>query len=63
MIQNNLFTKQKQIQSFQNQTYGYQRGNIGEGQFQGLGVAYTHYHKSINNKDLLIAQVNLLNIL
>ena len=27
MIQNNLFTKQKQTQRFQNQTYGYQRGN------------------------------------
>ena len=25
----NLFTKQKQIQRFQNQTYGYQRRNTG----------------------------------
>ena len=24
----NLFTKQKQTQRFQNQTYGYQRGNV-----------------------------------
>ena len=29
-IQKNLFTKQKQIKRFQNQTYGYQRGNVGE---------------------------------
>ena len=28
MIQNNLFTKQKQIRRFQNETYGYQRGNV-----------------------------------
>ena len=31
MIQKNLFTKQKQIQKFGNQTYGYQRRNTGEG--------------------------------
>ena len=30
IIQKNLFTKQKQTHRFQNQTYGYQRGN-GEG--------------------------------
>ena len=29
MIQKNEFTKQKQTQRFQNQTYGYQKGNIG----------------------------------
>ena len=27
-IQNNLFTKQKHTYRFQNQTYGYQRGNV-----------------------------------
>lgn len=30
MIQKNLFTKQTQTQSFQNQSYGFQRGNGGE---------------------------------
>ena len=30
ITQKNLFTKQKQTQTFQNQTYGYQRGNIAE---------------------------------
>ena len=29
MIPKNGFTKQKQTQSFQHQTYGYQRGNMG----------------------------------
>ena len=28
MMQKNLFTKQKQTQRFQNQAYGYQRGNM-----------------------------------
>ena len=28
IIEKNLFTKQKQIQKFQNQTYGFQRGNM-----------------------------------
>ena len=32
MIQKNLVTKQKHTHQFQNQTYGYQRGNAeGEG--------------------------------
>ena len=29
MIQMNLFTNQKQTHRSQNQTYGYQRGNVG----------------------------------
>ena len=29
MIQKNLFTEQKCTQRFQNETYGYQRGNAG----------------------------------
>ena len=29
MIQKNLFTKQKQTHRSQNQTYSYQRGNVG----------------------------------
>ena len=29
MVWKNLFMKQKQTQRFWNQTYGYQRGNIG----------------------------------
>ena len=28
MLQENLFTKQKQTQRFQSQTYGYHRGNV-----------------------------------
>ena len=35
MIQKNLLTKQKQTQRFQNQIYGYQRGN--EAGQDGLG--------------------------
>ena len=38
MIQKNLFTKQKQTQRFQNQTCGYQRGNLGGGGSDKLGV-------------------------
>ena len=35
----NLFTKQKQIYSFQKQTYGYQRGNmLGGGINEEFGI-------------------------
>ena len=53
----NLFTKQRQTQRFQNQTYGYQRGNAGGR--DGLGHWDWHiqlallHTKSISNKDIL----------
>ena len=34
----NLFTKQKQTHRHRKQTYGYQRGQCGEGQSDKLGV-------------------------
>ena len=56
MIQKNLFTKQKQIQRFQNQIYGYQRGNA-EGRMDGLGswnwYIHTIYTTSISNRALI----------
>ena len=55
MIQRNLFTKQKQTQRFQNQTYGYQRGNAGGHINCKLGIdLYAQLHtKLISNKDLM----------
>ena len=41
----NLFTKQKQIQRFQNQTYGYQRGSVGGR--DKLGGWEGHIHMTI----------------
>ena len=47
--------KQEQTQRFQNQTYGYQRGNTGVRDKLGVGIdIYTLlYIKYIKNKDLL----------
>ena len=43
MIQNNSFIKQ-QSHIFQNQSYGYHRGNqYGEGGVRRMGLIYTHY--------------------
>ena len=44
-VQKNLFTKQKQTQIFQNQTYDYQMGNIEER--DGLRVWDSHTHTTI----------------
>ena len=44
-IQNILFTKQKKTHWFQNQTYGYQRGNSGVR--DGLGGWDWHMHTTI----------------
>ena len=38
----NLFTKQKQTHRFQNQIYGYQRGNVGEQDKLGSWDWHTH---------------------
>ena len=40
----NLFTKQKQTHRLQKQTYGYQKGKVGEGINEELGLTYTHYY-------------------
>ena len=55
MIQKNLFIKQKQIHRFQNQTYGYQRGNCSrEEGIRRMQITYTHYCiEYIVNKNLL----------
>ena len=45
-IQKNLFTKQKQTQRFQNQTYGYQTGKA-RGK-DGLGGWEWHRHTTVN---------------
>ena len=65
MIQKNLFRKQKQTHRFQNQSYGYHKGNNdGEGGIRSLQITYTHYCiKQIINKNRDIAQGNLLNSL
>ena len=54
----NLFTKQKQTQKFQNQTYGYQRGKHGgRDKLGGLDQQiHTAIHKVIGNKDLLYSR-------
>ena len=56
----NLFTKQKQTHKFQQQTYGYQRGNVGGGINQEFGIkVYTLLHiKQITNRDLLYSLGN-----
>ena len=38
MIQMNLFTKQKQTHRVQKQIYGYQRGKVGGGIHQEIGI-------------------------
>ena len=38
----NLFTKQKQTQKLQKQTYGHQRGQTGGRMDWGLGLTYMH---------------------
>ena len=55
MRQNNLLTKQKQTQRFQNQTYSYQRGNVGGGMDLevGIGIYMLLYTKLVGNNDLL----------
>ena len=60
-----LFTKQKHTQRFQNQTYGYQSGNIGGRDDWEIGIGiYTLLHtESIGNKDLHIVLGNLFNTL
>ena len=42
MIQKNLFTKQKQTQTFPNQIYGYQRGYVGSGDKLGASDKYMY---------------------
>ena len=42
MIQMNIFTQQKQIHRSQNQTYGYQSGNM-EGSDRSLGLIFCIY--------------------
>ena len=56
MIQKNVFTKQKQAQRFQNQTYCYQRGNTGLRDKLGGWDWHIHttiYTNPISNKNLL----------
>ena len=58
MIQKNEFTKQKQTQRFQNQTYGYQKRNTGGTDKWGgwdwhIYIYILLYTKFISNKDLL----------
>ena len=59
IIQMNLFTKQKQIRSLKERTYGYQRGRVG-GKVREFGIdMYTLlYLKQIINKDLLYSTGN-----
>ena len=38
MIQVNLFTKQKQIHRLRKQTYDYQKGNVGGGITEEVGI-------------------------
>ena len=53
MIQKNLFVRQKQT-DFENQTYGYHRGNRGgEGETRRNVTQTFMYVKQIINKDLL----------
>ena len=55
-IQKNSFTKQKQNQIFQNQTYGYLTGNVAKGGINwdnGIDIHTLLYTKSVSNKDLL----------
>ena len=40
----NLFTKQKQIHRYRKKTYGYQRGNEGEGQTGNMWLMDISYH-------------------
>ena len=55
MIQNNLFTKQKKTQRFQNQTYDYQRVNTGEriNWVAEMNIYTLLYIKQVSNKNLL----------
>ena len=57
MIQKNLFIKQKETHRFQNQAYGYQRGNRGdwgEANWEdGINTYILLYIKQKTNKDLL----------
>ena len=40
-----LFIKKKKPHRFQNQTYGYQRGNCGGEELVGkVGLTHTHYY-------------------
>ena len=65
MIQKNLFTKQKQTQRCQNQTYGYRKGNVG-GRDE-LGGLDWHIHTTIykinGKKTYYRAWQNLFNTL
>ena len=44
MIQMNLFTEQKQAHRCRKQTYGYQKGKVGEVWISSLGLADTNYY-------------------
>ena len=64
MIQKNLFTKQKQTPRFQNQIYGYQRGNVVVRDGLRVGLAYIHYiqNRSVT-RTYYISWGNLFNTL
>ena len=64
-IQMKVFTKQKQTHRLQNETYGYQRGQMGEGWTGGSGLAYAHYciWNRWSTGTCYIAQKTLPNIL
>ena len=51
MIQMNLFTKQKQTHRHRKQTYGYQRGKVGGGGMDKLGVWDWHIHTTVFKTD------------
>ena len=54
-----LFTKQKLTHRSRNQTYGYQRGNVGGRMNWEIGIdIYTIYKKQITNKNLLYSTGN-----
>ena len=40
----NFIAKEKQTHRSQNQTYGYQRGNVGGSNKLELGLIHTHYY-------------------
>ena len=44
IIQMNLHTKQKETHRHRKQTYGYQRGEGGEGQIRTMGLTDTNYY-------------------